>query len=47
MQRNKEVKKECCTKHVNFAFRSYGDGTAELKCSKCGYTIKTFEAPKK
>lgn len=46
MQRNKEVKKKCCKK-LNFAFRSYADGTAELKCAKCGHIIKTFEAPKK
>lgn len=46
MQRNKETKKECCNKAFNFVFKGYTDGTAELKCSKCGHTIKTFDAPK-
>lgn len=45
LQRNKEIKKECCNKPTNFSFRPHTDGTAELRCKKCGYIIKSFEAP--
>lgn len=45
MQRNKEIKKECCTNAGNFSFRPYTDGTAELRCKKCGYVIRHFDAP--
>ena len=41
----KEIKKECCTKPANYHFRPYTDGTAELRCNKCGYTIRHFDAP--
>lgn len=44
LQRNKEIKKDCCTKAENFSFRPYTDGTAELRCKKCGYVIREFEA---
>lgn len=46
LQRNKEIKKDCCTKAENFSFRPYTDGTAELRCKKCGYVIREFAAPK-
>lgn len=46
MERLKEIQKECC-KPINYSFRPYTDGSAELRCKKCGYVIKTFEAPKK
>lgn len=45
LQRNKEVQKECCKKAENFHFRPYTDGTAELRCKKCGYIIRNFDAP--
>ena len=46
LQRNKEIKKDCCAKAENFSFRPYTDGTAELKSKKCGYVIREFAAPK-
>lgn len=45
MQRNKEIKKDCCKDTDNYVFRSYGDQSAELKCKRCGYTVRYFEAP--
>ena len=46
LQRNKEQKKECCSKSINFSLRPYTDGSAELRCKKCGYVIREFDAPK-
>lgn len=43
LQRNKEIKKECCNKPYNFTLQPYTDGSAELKCKICGYVIKTFD----
>ena len=47
LQRNKEQKKECCSKSIHFSFRPYTDGSAELRCKKCGYVLKEFDAIKK
>ena len=46
LQRNKEIKKDCCSKSINFSLRPYTDGSAELRCKKCGYVIREFDAPK-
>ena len=45
MQRNKELRKDCCEKPDNYVFRSFGDQSAELRCKKCGYVIRSFDAP--
>lgn len=45
MQRNKEIRKECCEKPDNYVFRSYTDMSAELYCKKCGHVIRVFDAP--
>ena len=44
LQRNKEIKKECCEIPANYSFRPYTDGSAELRCKKCGYIIREFTA---
>lgn len=44
LNRNKEIKKDCC-KPLNYTFRPYTDGTAELLCKKCGHVVKSFDAP--
>lgn len=46
LQRNKKQKKECCSKSINFSLRPYTDGSAELRCKKCGYVIREFDTPK-
>lgn len=45
MQRNKEIRKECCKNPDNYVFRSYADQSAELSCKRCGYIIRNFDAP--
>lgn len=44
IQRNKEMIKACCKQPTNIVLRPYTDGTADLRCKKCGHIMKAFDA---